>query len=283
MSVSRTLRQVASATCRIASRPLGSSCSRLALHAPKASNASRAFSTSHWQSLSESASKKKEKEKTPKTAEYSALNAFPDASMSKTLAEELVNANHQAEAKKPDILEAFLEKGVWKIEEEAGCGEVVLTREYEDESIRVAFSLDDFQSWDHDGLEEDMDFGDKDTKDAEWEMPMGETMRAVLTVTKATQPSALEFDISVESGGFLIDGVTYYPDATLPREEQHRRRLYTGPEFNMLGQNLQENFTDFLILRGLGDTTHFLPKYAAHKRQLEQARWLKNVKGFIDG
>ncbi|KAJ7433114.1 hypothetical protein FB451DRAFT_352410 [Mycena latifolia] len=183
-------------------------------------------------------------------------------------------------------------------------------------SIRVAFSLDDLQSWDYDGLEKDMDFHDEDTKDTKWEMPMGETMHAVVTVTsfahrwlssrgfKGNLAQRARVQHQCGERRVLIDGATYYPDATLPRSDTGAgctpapRYVRLPPsaflppslrlassthshilalwQFNMLGQNLQENFTDFLIL---GDTAHFLPKYAAHKRQLEQARWLKNVKG----
>lgn len=239
--------------------------------APRVSTLTRAFS----------ASTRSLKEKERKRPELS------NATISKKLSEELKLATERkAREKKPDILSTFQAHGIWKIEESPGNGEVALTREFGKETIRVQFSLEEFQSWDHDDLAAlgmDVEAESDPGAEGEWAMPNGDTMRARVYITKPTGPGALEFDINVESGGFLIDRVTYYPDSSLSREDFDRYGLYRGPEFSSLSLSVQEQFEEFLQKRGLGEgAALFLPKYAAYKKQMEYSRWLQNVKGFID-
>jgi complement component 1 Q subcomponent-binding protein len=116
-------------------------------------------------------------------------------------------------------------------------------------SIQVKFSVVDLQ------MSEDPEF-DEDTEEApEEEMPSSDYMRAVVSITKvwvvpasiipfltsvsrslqSTAPGAMQIDMEVQSGSFLVQNVTYYADGKLGDDstvegDWKRRALYMGPE-----------------------------------------------------
>ncbi|KAJ7982977.1 mitochondrial glycoprotein [Mycena polygramma] len=267
MSAARTLRQFATVSGRISARQLSSSSvARLPLLARTVSRiptASRAFSVSARSLKAGSA----------------------DVLLSQKLAEELQYENDEAPEGEPDFLTAFKEQGNWKIQDTPGSNEVVFTRQFGNESIRLTFSVADLQ-----GQEEpnEYDEGADEEEQHEEEQQAADIIRAVVSITKSAAPGAIEIDMTAQGGQFLIENVAYYPDsklghATSVEADWQRRGLYIGPDFTTLDVTVQENFEKFLEERDLGQSTaFFIPEYAQYKEQREYVRWLEGVKNFVD-
>ncbi|KAJ7083060.1 mitochondrial glycoprotein [Mycena belliarum] len=263
MSAARSLRQLTTAASRISSRQFSSaSLFGLSVVAKKAAQVpatSRAFSVSA-RSLKAGSS---------------------DVALVQKLSEELkYEVEENANAEVPQCLTAFESQGIWKIQDEPGNNEVVFTRQFGNENIRLVFSVTDLHNQDP---QEDFER----EEDAEEEPPTGDVLRVVVSITKSTGPGAVELDMSCQNGQFLIENIAFYEDAKLGRDtgleaDWKRRGLYIGPEFSTLDVAVQEQFEKFLEERDLGESTAFsLPEYAAYKEQKEYVRWLNNVKGFI--
>ncbi|KAF7319096.1 F-box domain-containing protein [Mycena chlorophos] len=224
-----------------------------------------------------------------------------DVSLSQKLAEELKYEKEANESDEPEFLHTFTSQGIWQIADKPGDNEIVLTRQFGNENIRVVFSVADLQNQDPNEFDEELEEGEK----AEDEEPQSEILRAVATITKARyagdslvytsdgrgQPSAggaLELDMTVQNGQFLVENVTFYTDAKLGQDtsvaaDWQRRGLYIGPEFNTLDVSLQEQFEKFLEERDIGEgLAFFIPDYAHYKEQKEYVQWLENVKTFVD-
>ncbi|KAJ7712028.1 mitochondrial glycoprotein [Mycena metata] len=266
MSAARTLRQLASASSRISSRQL--SLARLPLIARSVSRvptASRAFSVSA-RSLKAGSS---------------------DVMLAEKLGEELKYENETNLEEEPEFLTAFKSQGIWKITDKAGENEVILTRQFGNESIRVVFSVADLQNQDpneYEDLEEDEERSEEEQEDSE----PNDIVRALVSITKSAPNGALEIDMTVQQGQFIVENVTYFADSKIgqdlsPENDWKRRGLYAGPEFSTLDVAVQEQFEQFLAERDLGEgTAFFIPEYARFKEQREYVRWLENVKGFVD-
>ncbi|KAJ7822508.1 mitochondrial glycoprotein [Mycena olivaceomarginata] len=263
MSSARVFRQLATASGRIASRQLcSSSVSKLPLLARAVPTATRAFSVSA-RSLKAGAS---------------------DTLLTQKLAEELLYENEEAAPEEPEFLTSFKEHGTWKIQDTPGSSEVILTRQFGNESIRLTFSIADLQNQEPPEQFEE----ESDAENPREDELSNDIMSVAVSITKSNAPGALALDLTLQNGQFLIDNVTQYPDAKLGQDvsvetDWNRRGLYVGPEFTTLDVAVQEHFEKFLEERDIGESTaFFIPEYAAHKEQQEYVNWLKNVKGFID-
>ncbi|CAA7261184.1 unnamed protein product [Cyclocybe aegerita] len=209
-----------------------------------------------------------------------------DISLSQKLQEEL---KYEQEAiaetpETPEFLKAFLEQGVWSIEDTRGNDEVALTRKFGDENIRIMFSIADIQ------VEDEFE-GDSAEAEAEAE---GENdlniypIRASLSITKSTGPGALNVDMTCQDGHFAIENISFYEDTKLGTEltaeaDWKRRGLYIGPQFDTLDIGVQDEFEKYLQERGVNESVAaFIPEYATYKEQQEYVKWLGKVKNFID-
>jgi len=179
----------------------------------------------------------------------------------------------------PDFLKAFLEQGVWSIEDARGNDEVTLTRKFGDENIRAMFSIadvlvdDDFEQ-ENEGEEEDSSFV--------------HPIRTSVSITKSTGPGALNIDLSCQDGQFTVENISFYDDAKVGTDltaesDWKRRGLYIGPTFDTLDVGLQSEFEKYLQERGINETVaSFIPEYSAYKEQQEYVKWLGKVKTFVD-
>ena len=76
-----------------------------------------------------------------------------------------------------------------------------------------------------------------------------------------------------QDGGFILDNISYYPDALLGTEltadaDWSRRGLYIGPHFDNLDVAVQEEFEKFMQERGFNENlAMFIPEYAEFKEQ----------------
>jgi len=204
-----------------------------------------------------------------------------DIALSQKLQEELKFEQEslpQADAT-PDFLKAFLEQGVWSIHDVRGNDEVILTRKFGDDNIRVMFSIADVLT--------DEDF-DPEEESEEEQSTFTHPIRTSLSITKSTGPGALNVDLSCQDGQFIVENISFYDDAVVgteltPDADWKRRGLYIGPTFDTLDVSLQGEFEKFLQERGINETVAaFIPEYCEYKEQQEYVKWLGKVKTFVD-
>ncbi|KAG1800362.1 mitochondrial glycoprotein [Suillus plorans] len=267
MSVLRALRQVAASSSRAVARPAARSGPlRLATAqlAPRASmTAARAFSAS--------------------TCRFS--EGSTDILLSQKLAEEL---KYEKEAVadapgEPEFLKTFKEQGIWEIQDVTGNDEVTLVRKFGNETIRMMFSIADIQN-----AEEEPEYEQEEGEGGEDQPPNSYPIRASFSITKGNAKGSINIDTMCQEGAFIVDNMSYYPDAQLGTEltaeaDWKRRGLYIGPQFDTLDVSVQEEIEKWLQERGINENlATFVPEYSEFKEQKEYVRWLDNVKNFVD-
>jgi len=192
----------------------------------------------------------------------------------------------------PQFITEYLNNNLYKIEDHPGVAEVVLTRTFGNEKIRVTFSVDvgqseglddPFEEDDAENVEETT--ADEDEADADEESSY--PVHAAVTIEKSGK-GALSIDITSQDGAFMINTVLFYKDGKLATEksseaDMKRQTLYLGPEFAQLDENLQVQFERYLEERGINTALAlFIPIYSEYKEQKEYIRWLNNVKNFVE-
>jgi complement component 1 Q subcomponent-binding protein len=205
-----------------------------------------------------------------------------DVLFSQKLAEELKYEKEGAAEAVPEFLKNFNEQGLWKIEDAKGNDEVTLTRNFGNETIRVMFSIADLQNVEEPEYEQE-------EGDAEESEPMPTyPIRVSFSITKNNANGSLNVDSMCQDGAFIVDNISYYPDAKLGTDltadaDWKRRGLYIGPQFETLDISVQEEFEKFLQERGINESlAMFIPEYSEFKEQKEYIKWLENVKSFVD-
>jgi len=204
-----------------------------------------------------------------------------DVTLSQKLQEEL---NYEQEtggaaADVPQFVKDFQAQGIWTIEDAAGQDEVTLQRKFGNENLRLIFSIADIQPAEEFTPEEE---GEENVEGAVY------PLRASLSVTKSNGSGALNIDMIVQEGHFIVDNISFYEDAKVGTEltaeaDWKRRGLYIGPQFDTLDVALQDEIDAFLQERGVNDpVAHFIPQYAEFKEQKEYVTWLGRLKSFVD-
>lgn len=216
----------------------------------------------------------------------------------------------------PTSVKDYLENGPFTIEDVPGQENVVLTRQFGDETVRITFSIADLNSLDPESDyqdramsdEEDMDseninqgqqknfkvapedsIATDDSKGAEAEEEQEPSFPArVNIVIEKPGKGALAVETVAQDGMIVIDNVYYYTDASHAHantaEKAHERQeMYVGPPFGNLDEDLQVLLERYLDERGINTALAiFVPDYIDMKEQKEYLRWLSNVKGFIE-
>ncbi|KAJ3781265.1 mitochondrial glycoprotein [Lentinula aff. detonsa] len=191
-------------------------------------------------------------------------------------------------SKEPEFLQEFKAHGKWQIEDTPLNDEVLLTRKFGNENLRLTFSIVDIrgenEEFDNEAASEE---NDEDNSQEE-EVLNTYPIRASLTVTKSSAPGSLAIDMMCQEGQFVIDNITYYKEGSLATDltaeaDWKRRGIYMGPQFDTLDIGLQEEFDKFLQERGIDQSLAlFIPEFAEHKEQREYVGWLEGVKSFVD-
>lgn len=182
----------------------------------------------------------------------------------------------------PDFLKAFQEQNIWMVQDTGGADEIVLSRTFGNENIRLIFSISDVSSVEENFEEEGQEAAEQD--DSFHAYPI----RAALSVTKSNGPGCLNVDMVCQEGHFVVENISFYRDATLGTDltaeaDWKRRGVYIGPQFDTLDVSLQDEFEKFLQERGVDENlAMFIPEYAEYKEQKEYTQWLGNVKSFVD-
>jgi len=209
----------------------------------------------------------------------------------------------------PTSVKDYLENGPFEIIDTPGQEEVVLTRQFGDETIRITFSIADLNSLDPEadyqdrGMEDEEDSinrGDEknfkvapedqieEQEGEEGEEPEQPFPARLNIVVEKPGKGALAVESVVQDGMVVIDNVYYYTDASHAHansaEKVHERQdLYVGPPFANLDEDLQVLLERYLDERGINTTLAlFVPDYIDMKEQKEYLRWLENVKGFVE-
>lgn len=232
-----------------------------------------------------------------------------DVELNAKLEDELIHEKDSEELEDSNAeIQAFLEGNPWKVRDVAGEQEIVLSRKFGNENIRVTFTVSDLQN-----ISED-EFDDLAESDYESTVNQGQPGEPIATRSEdRVAPSDREFDdetapgfparvnITIEkpgSGALLIqttaqDGVfeihevshfakADLADAETAEKDWLRQSLYSGPAYDNLDEELQTLFDRYLEERGIdADLANFIPDYITVKEQKEYVRWLENVKNFI--
>ena len=106
--------------------------------------------------------------------------------MAQKLTEELqYEKKATVEVIEPEFLKSFKAQGIWKIEDTANVDEVILTRTFGNENIRLMFSIADIQGQDEDepGFEDEEEEGNEESS-SEDEPIHSYGLRVSFTVTK---------------------------------------------------------------------------------------------------
>ncbi|KAF7316539.1 hypothetical protein MIND_00173200 [Mycena indigotica] len=181
----------------------------------------------------------------------------------------------------PEFLTAFKQQGVWEINDVPGNDEVLLTRKFGNETIRVMFSVADLHDYEEDDMESQAN------EQGEEEEPPIE-LRVSVSITKTSAPGALSVDLYCAEGAFHTANITFYKSSKMSTEltmesDFARRTLYSGPPFETLDVTLQGNFEAFLQERGLDSSlAEFVAEYAQFKEQEEYVEWLDSVGKFVE-
>jgi len=209
----------------------------------------------------------------------------------------------------PISVKDFLENGPFEITDIPGQEDVVLTRKFGDETIKVTFSIADLNN-----VDPEADYGDRAMEDEEYgtdninqgasknfkqapedsveveaeeEAPESFPARLNVVIEKAGK-GALSVESVAQDGMIVVDNVYYYSDpahayAKTAEKVREREDLYVGPPFGNLDEDLQVLLEKYLDERGINTALAlFVPDYIDMKEQKEYLRWLSNTKSFIE-
>ena len=107
-----------------------------------------------------------------------------------------------------------------------------------------------------------------------------------ITVERGNK-GAMQIEAIAQDGLMAIDNVYFFKDASLvdpksSEKENAASRMYTGPPFNNLDEDLQVLFEKFLDERGINTTMAlFVPEYIDFKEQREYLSWLNSKSSCI--
>ncbi|KAH9462168.1 hypothetical protein H4Q26_017978 [Puccinia striiformis f. sp. tritici PST-130] len=180
----------------------------------------------------------------------------------------------------PEWLKEFKADGTFEITDKLGSDEVVLTRKFGNENIRIAFSCSES---DTNEMDEELEVEpEEDGKDAIEDC----RIRTAISIMKPGH-GGMVIDSSTDGSTFDIDNVSFYDDEKLALDESYendwkRRGLYFGPTFIDLDEELQQSFNDFLEERAIGsELAAIVLDLAEHKEQKEYVNWLEKMSKFI--
>ncbi|KAM0717676.1 hypothetical protein Q7P37_007528 [Cladosporium fusiforme] len=99
---------------------------------------------------------------------------------------------------------------------------------------------------------------------------------------------ALRINLVSDSSNFTVNSVAHLPSADLPEaqiadEPLPSEKMYSGPPFPQLDEDLQALLETYLNDRGVDtELAMFIPEYIDVKEQKEYLGWLKKVKDFVE-
>jgi len=227
-----------------------------------------------------------------------------DEELSAKLDSELQFEGELKEAEQtPASVKDFLDNSPFKIQDTPGNEDVVLKREFGNETITVTFSISDLSNFEPDMYNEDSALGDEELpahereaieaeEGADGEGVEGEETpipcRLNVVVEKGAGKGCLNIEAVAQDGQIMVENFYYFKDPKIAHssdaEAAHKAQdVYPGPPFGSLDQDLQDLMERYLEERGVNQALAlFVPDYMDVKEQREYQAWLKDVKNFID-
>jgi len=215
----------------------------------------------------------------------------------------------------PTSVQDYIENGPFELHDVPGQEEVLLTRQFGDETIKITFSIADLNNLDPEadyqdralGDEEDLDninqgdqkefktapedsisAADQEGAEGEEDEQGGSFPARVNVVVEKPGKGALAIETVAQDGMIIIENAYYYANAAhalakTPETIAARQDLYVGPPFGNLDEDLQVLLERYLEERGVNTALAiFVPDYIDMKEQKEYLRWLSNVKDFVE-
>ncbi|KAF4266480.1 hypothetical protein KXV81_006102 [Aspergillus fumigatus] len=215
-------------------------------------------------------------------------------------------------------IQYVLQNNSWEVKDVPGEQEVVLSKKFGNEEIRLTFTVADLQNlseqedFDDSAFADEMDFqghqpvnqgrgapgtvaqhpedriapADREIDDLDRDMEPSFPARVNITIEKPGNGSLLIQTVA-QDGLFQIEEVSYFskPDlahAQTAEQDWTRQSLYAGPPFENLDEDLQTFLERYLEERGINaELANMIPDYIQVKEQKEYVRWLENVKNFV--
>ncbi|KAG0258268.1 hypothetical protein DFQ27_004742 [Actinomortierella ambigua] len=213
-----------------------------------------------------------------------------------------IKCEAETEAETPEPVSDYLKKSPFQLTEKSGSDEVILTRKFGNEEIKVVFAVSDINAAeDEDDLEYAEDYdeeGNQQQNQQQEQSQEGEEeeegeaesltfpVRCLITISKSNAGS-ISVEAIAQDGAFIVESVANIKDNVLANSRSveadwEKRGLYQGPPFAELDERLQVAFEQYLEERGINsDLAWFVPNYVFHKDQLEYTNWLKDFKAFV--
>ncbi|KAJ5115043.1 regulatory protein SUAPRGA1 [Penicillium alfredii] len=214
-----------------------------------------------------------------------------------------------------ESIDAFLKDGNWQVKDVEGEQEVVLSKKFGNETIRITFTVADInnlseQEFEDNALGDEDDFSghqsinqgrgndiaqhsedrvspaDRELDDLDRMPEPSFPSRVNITVEKPNQ-GALLIQTTAQDGAIQIEDVSHFSKPELAHaqtaeKDWTRQNLYAGPAFENLDEELQALWERYLADRGIDSAlASLVPDYIAVKEQKEYVRWLSSVKNFI--
>lgn len=190
---------------------------------------------------------------------------FSSSNLSDILARELEEEDETGSSMPEDLVE--LKETIskyWTIADDEDSGTVKLFRKEGPEKVTVVFHCQD-------SLDESL------LDDPEEEA--SPEVRFTLTVTKAGKTMVLNC-VSIDASAVVESVVTTNEDIEIIHDTgKVDDKLYQGPQFDELAEDLQDAFTEYVKEEcGItSDVAAFISMFADFKEQQEYIRWLKQV------
>ncbi|PWY92654.1 matrix protein [Aspergillus heteromorphus CBS 117.55] len=190
-------------------------------------------------------------------------------------------------------IQYVLQNNSWEVKDVPGEQEVILTKKFGNEEIRLTFTVADLQN-----LSEQEEFGDEaldeldgdrnGSRDAAAEEDMEPSFPARVNITiEKPGNGALLIQTVAQDGLFQVEEASFFskPDlahAQTAEKDWARQSLYSGPPFENLDEELQSFLERYLEERGINaELANMIPDYIQVKEQKEYVRWIESVKNFI--
>ncbi|GLA61053.1 hypothetical protein AtubIFM54640_001561 [Aspergillus tubingensis] len=212
-------------------------------------------------------------------------------------------------------IQYVLQNNSWEVKDVPGEQEVVLTKKFGNEEIRLTFTVSDLQNLSEqedfdDAALDEMDFGghqpvnqgrsgnvsqhaedrvapaDREGDELDRDLEPSFPARVNITVEKPSN-GALLIQTVAQDGLFQIEEVSYFNKSDLAHaqtaeKDWTRQSMYAGPPFENLDEDLQTFLERYLDERGINaELANMIPDYIQVKEQKEYVRWLENVKNFV--
>ncbi|KAJ5289042.1 hypothetical protein N7478_002072 [Penicillium angulare] len=188
-----------------------------------------------------------------------------------------------------------LQAGEWQVKDVAGEQEVVLTKKFGNENIRVTFTVADINNLSEDpmndltddALSDEADYQQNQEVQSEDDiLPPTFPARLNIAVEKANN-GALLIQAVIQDGDLQVEEISHFKDAELAHSQTaekdwSRQNLYAGPPAENLDPELIAFWGRYLEERGLNvEFQNMVTDYIAFKEQKEYVSWLENVRKFI--